>query len=133
MTSTLFKSAALDHFIAQWATKIVEFLIAIVETILTIEINARPIWHELAAGCREDRAAALTVVLGAFLPDDGEGWRASSAGCVLLPIQGVDVDRGQPQAWKNLKRGKQATKLSARKLFTGYADLCREVRSIKMP
>jgi hypothetical protein len=53
MTSTLCQSLALDRFIAPWVAMIAAFLIAIVETILTIAKNVRTHLHEPGFSWRE--------------------------------------------------------------------------------
>jgi hypothetical protein len=53
MISTLRESLALDRFIAPWVAMIAAFLIAIVETILTIPKNVRTHLHERGVSWRE--------------------------------------------------------------------------------
>jgi hypothetical protein len=135
MTSTLFQSAALGRFIAPWATKIVEFLIAIVETILTIAKNARLPWHELGTGCRETERRLSVLRLAPFCPMMAKleivGARVAAvprASALSMRIvsriralanMGVDIGRQQPQAGSLKIARKAVGKLSARKFLRG--------------
>lgn len=67
MTSMLCQSATLDRFIAPWAARIVEFWIAVVETILTIAKTVRTPWPIAGKG-----PAAPGAALGAVTLHDGE-------------------------------------------------------------
>jgi hypothetical protein len=113
MTSTLCQSAMFDRFIALWVAKIVEFLIAIVETILTIAMNVRTSLHEPGAICRQGRTAAPGAELGALSPDDGEDRNTVRHDQAAVPTvflhtvsqmraarqyrDGAGVDQGNPQ------------------------------------
>ena len=140
MSSTLYQSAAPDRFIAPWATRIIEFLIAIIEIMLTIAKNARLPWHELRTGCRKTERW-LSVLLGAFLPDDGEardhgrpgGRRLPSVSLVHAHRQpdacscqygDVDIGRQQPQAGSlKITRKKRLANCLHVNFCAGGADL----------
>ena len=94
MNSTLYRSATLDRFIAPWVAKIVEFLVAIVETILAIAKTCPMPLYQPGASYRQAKRplSVLSLAPSHAMMAKIETWSAMtkaalptmSARCVLL-------------------------------------------------
>jgi hypothetical protein len=105
MTSTLCQSIALDRLIALWAAQIAGFLIAIVETILTIARISVPLAK--AGRCAWRRLMAKIETMGHMpkLPSaECQPCPCTlSVRCMLLAdiLGGIGATLRQTQSWRN--------------------------------